>query len=98
VTLPFVRKWTTKQDLLARADVDNKRLAALIKDAMRAGNKKALARYRLTKAQVGMLKFKQEGKPMLVSLLPIGWPAWWVGYLLIVIPFVPLLKKVLRIH
>lgn len=194
VILTFVRKWTTNQDRLGRAVADNKRLRALIKEA--------LARDRLTKAQVAMVKFKQEGKPMLVSLLPIallvtgafarleflppqpgetvtaiahapvaaagdlvhlvpaegvtaldgwmkqltvtgpeasavwqlqfarlseltirgrdaqlelklrerrlfgivpGWPtiglpAWWVGYLLIVIPFVPLLKKVTRIH
>ena len=75
--LTLVRKWTTNQDLLARAAADNKRLAVLIKEAKRTGNKEALARHRLTKAQVGMLKFKQEGKPMLASLLPIALLATW---------------------
>ena len=77
VVLTLVRKWTTNQDLLGRAVADNKRLAALIKEAKRAGDKEAVKRYRLTKAQVGMLKFKQEGKPMLVSLLPIALLATW---------------------
>jgi uncharacterized membrane protein (DUF106 family) len=77
VTLTLVRKWTTNQDLLARAAADNQRLAILIKEAKRAGSKETVARYRLTKAQVGMLKFKQEGKPMLVSLLPIALLATW---------------------
>jgi hypothetical protein len=77
VALTIVRKWTTNQDLLGRAVADNKRLAALIKEAKRTGNKEALARYRVTKAQVGMIKFKQEGKPMLVSLVPIALLATW---------------------
>lgn len=72
-----VRKWTTNQDLLARAVADNRRLGQLIKEAKRAGNKEALARLRLTKAKVGMLKFKQEGKPLLVSLVPIALLATW---------------------
>jgi hypothetical protein len=75
--LTLVRKWTSNQELLARAAADNKRLAILIKEAKRAGNKEALARFRLTKAQVGMLKFKQEGKPLLVSLVPIALLATW---------------------
>ena len=75
--LTLVRKWTTDQDVLGRATADNDRLAVLIKEAKRAGNKEALARLRVTKAQVGMLKFKQEGKPTLVSLLPIALLATW---------------------
>ncbi len=77
VVLTLVRKWTTNQDLLRRASDDNNRLAALIKEAKRDGNKEALARLRQTKAQVGMLKFKQEGKPLLVSLVPIALLATW---------------------
>jgi hypothetical protein len=77
VVLTLVRKWTCNQELLARAAADNKRLATLIKEAKRDGNKEALARYRLTKAQVGMLKFKQEGKPLLVSLVPVALLATW---------------------
>lgn len=77
VVMTLVRRWTTNQDLLARVAADNQRLATLIKEAKRAGNKDALARYRATKAQIGMLKFKQEGKPMLVSLVPIALLATW---------------------
>jgi len=77
VVLTLVRKWTTDQGLLARAAADNKRLGQLIKEAKRTGNKEALARYRQTKAQIGMLKFRQEGKPMLVSLVPIALLATW---------------------
>ena len=75
--LTVVRKWTTNQDVLGRVDTDSKRLATLARDAKRAGNKEALARFRKTKAQVGMLKFKQEGKPTLVALLPIALLATW---------------------
>jgi hypothetical protein len=75
--LTLVRKWTTNQELLGRAAADNQRLAALIKQAKRGRDKEALARYRQTKAQVGILKFKQEGRPLLMSLVPIALLATW---------------------
>ncbi len=75
--LTLVRKWTTNQDVLGRAAADDERLAVLIKEAKKAGNKEAVARYRVTKAHIGMVKFKQEGKPTLISLLPIALLATW---------------------
>jgi hypothetical protein len=75
--LTLVRKWTTDQDLLKRAAADNRRLAELMRDAKRVRDKEALARHRATKARVGLIKFKAEGKPLLISLVPIALIAMW---------------------
>ena len=77
VVMTLVRRWTTNQDLLARVAADNKRLATMLKEDKRAVKKEALPWYRVTKALIGSLKFKQEGKRMLVSLVSIELLATW---------------------
>jgi len=77
LSLTLVRKWTTGQELLGRAAADEKRLGQLIKEAKKARKKDDVARYRITKAQIGMVKLKQEGKPLLYSLLPVALLATW---------------------
>src|SRR5438552_8554430 len=63
-----VRWLTTRQDLLRRAAEDTKRLKQLLRQARRERDEAALQRYRTTRAQIGWLKLKAEGWPLLASL------------------------------
>jgi uncharacterized membrane protein (DUF106 family) len=78
--ITVVRKWTTNQDRLCRAAADSRRLNELIREAKRHKDREALARYRATKAQIGMLKFKAEGLPLVTYLLPLALLATWAFY------------------
>lgn len=73
----IIRKWTTNQDRLGRAAADLRRLKELRRDARDAQEKDALARVTRTKGQIGILKLKAEGWPLLAILLPIGLLATW---------------------
>lgn len=75
--LTLARRFTTRQDLLHLADKDAKRLKQLIKEAKRHRDKGAIQRYRATHSMVAMLKLGAEGKPILVSILPIAMLATW---------------------
>jgi uncharacterized membrane protein (DUF106 family) len=77
IMMIVTRKWTTNQEWLGRAVADNRQLSQLIREAKRGGDKETLARLRLTKARIGLLKFKQEGKPLLASLVPVALLATW---------------------
>jgi uncharacterized membrane protein (DUF106 family) len=73
----IVRKWTTNQDRLGRAAADVRRLKELRRDARDARDKDALARLARTKGQIGILKMKSEGWPLLTILLPVALLATW---------------------
>lgn len=75
--LTFVRLITTNQDFLRRCARDKKRLKALIREARQKGDKEARQRYRATLAQISTRLMKAEGKPLLVSLVPIALLAVW---------------------
>lgn len=83
--LALVRKYATNQDLLRRADTDKATLSRLMKEAKKAGDKGALGRYRITKSQIALRTFPQEGKPLLLVIIPIALLATWafarLGYL-----------------
>src|SRR6516164_1963701 len=64
-----IRLMTTNQDLLRLAAEDGRRLRQLSREARRQGDKTALQRYKLTRSQVGLIKLKAEGLPLLVSLV-----------------------------
>lgn len=75
--LTLVRKWTTNQDQLRRSKGDLARLKQLLREAKRAKDKAAVARIRTSLAMVNAIRLKAEGKPLLVSLLPIILLAVW---------------------
>ncbi|MBN2582025.1 MAG: DUF106 domain-containing protein [Planctomycetes bacterium] len=75
--LTVVRLWTTNQDLLGRCKKDKDRLKQLTREAKKAGDKDAVARYRATVGQIGMKTMKAEGKPLLASIVPIAILACW---------------------
>jgi hypothetical protein len=75
--LTLVRKFGTNQDLLRRADQDKKTIGRLMKEAKKAGDKEALRRYRTTKSMIALRTFPQEGKPLLMAILPIALLATW---------------------
>jgi uncharacterized membrane protein (DUF106 family) len=83
--LALVRKFATNQDLLRRADADKATLSRLMKEAKKAGDKEAVRRYRTTKSMIALGTFTQEGKPLLLVILPIALLATWafnrMGYL-----------------
>ena len=75
--LTFVRKWTTNQDQLRRSKGDLARLKQLLRQARQAKDKATAARIRTSLAMVNAIRLKAEGKPLLVSLLPIVLLAVW---------------------
>jgi hypothetical protein len=84
-----IRLMTTNQDLLRLAAEDGRRLRQLSREARRQGDKTALQRYKLTRSQVGLIKLKAEGLPLLVSLVPIGLVATWAVFRLDFLPVKP---------
>jgi len=77
VILTFVRPFTTNQDLLQRCKQDKKKLKEFIRQAKRERDKDALTRFRATVAQIGMKTLRAEGKPLLLSIVPIALLAVW---------------------
>ena len=75
--LTGVRVFTTNQNMLRRAAADKQRLNVLIRQAKQARDKLAVKRYRTTKSMIAMKTVAAEGKPLLVSLLPIAMLATW---------------------
>jgi len=75
--LTFIRPWTTNQDLLHRIRDDRKVLKRRLKSAKRAKDKDETARVRAVQARLAMLAMKQEGKPLLVALVPVAMLAVW---------------------
>ena len=78
--ITVVRKWTTDQDRLRRAAADTRRLNELVRLAKAEKDKDTLARLRATKGQIGVLKLKAEGWPLVAYLVPLGLLATWAYY------------------
>jgi hypothetical protein len=75
--LTLVRKWTTNQDRLCRAGADVRRLRALLREAKREKDRGTVRRLRTTLAMVRTIRFRAEGLPLLVSIVPIALLALW---------------------
>jgi uncharacterized membrane protein (DUF106 family) len=72
-----VRRYWTKQELLRRCAADQRRLRELIRAARRCRDKPALARLRGLRGLIGRKAFAQEGRPLLVLLLPLVLLGTW---------------------
>ena len=75
--LSAVRMFTTNQDLLKRCHLDKKRLRQLAGEARKAKAKAELSRCRQVKKMIAMKTLKQEGLPLVVSIVPIVCIALW---------------------
>src|SRR6202022_4511620 len=84
-----VRRLTTNQDRLRCAAEDGRRLRQLAREARRQGDSSALQRYKTTRSQIGLIKLKAEGLPLMVSLVPIGLLATWALFRLDYLPVKP---------
>ena len=77
LALRGVRKFTTNQDQLRRADADKAVLKRLVRDAKARGDREAVARHKRVVGMLGLLKLRAEGLPLVVSLPVIGLLATW---------------------
>ena len=77
IILTAVRVRTSNQDLLRRCREDKSRLKALIREAKQRKDRTALQRHRSTLGMIAMKQLRQEGRPLLASLLPIVLLATW---------------------
>lgn len=77
LVLTLVRAKTTDQDLLRRCKSDKKRQKELLRAARRQGDKDARKRHRTMIHQIGLRAVRQEGWPLLASLVPITLIAVW---------------------
>lgn len=75
--LTLIRTWTTNQDRLRRAAADMRRLKELHVAAKQAHDSEALARLKLTKGRISLLKLKAEGWPLLAIIIPLALLATW---------------------
>jgi uncharacterized membrane protein (DUF106 family) len=75
--LAGVRKVTSNQDLLRRCRADQARQKALLREAKARKDADAVKRHRATLGMIALKQFRQEGRPMLASLLPIVLLATW---------------------
>ncbi len=80
LALRGVRKFTTNQDQLRRADEDKAVLKQRLREAKKSADREAVERCRRLAGMLGMLKLKAEGLPLLVSLPIIGLLATWALY------------------
>jgi len=77
LVLTAVRVWTTDQDLLRCCAADKRRLKSLIREAKSRADRAAIQRHRATLGMISMKQLRQEGRPLLASLLPIVLLAMW---------------------
>jgi uncharacterized membrane protein (DUF106 family) len=75
--LTLARRFTTDQTKLRIAAEDRKRQKELAKEAKARGDKPAAKRHAAVRNQISVMTLGQEGKPLLVSLLPIALLATW---------------------
>ncbi len=75
--LTWVRRYTTDQDLLRRVAADKSRLKERLRAAKGSNLPVTARRVRTTQAEVAMKALRQEGMPLLVSLIPIAMLATW---------------------
>lgn len=77
LVLVLLRRWTTDQDMLAKAAADKKLLKARMKEAKQQGNRPERQRLTAVSQRIAMKRMKAEGKPLLVALIPIAILATW---------------------
>jgi uncharacterized membrane protein (DUF106 family) len=77
IILALVRRWTTDQDLLRRCRNDKARLKILVREAKDRKDDASVKRHRATLGLIAMKEFRQEGRPLLASLIPIALLATW---------------------
>lgn len=75
--LAVVRKCTNDQDLLRRCRADQARQKALLREAKTRRDAASVKRHRASLSMIALKQFRQEGRPMLASLLPIVFLATW---------------------
>jgi len=75
--LTLARSFTTDQRKLGVAAADRKKQKELAKAAKARGDKPSAQRHLAVRNQISLLTLGQEGKPLLVSLLPIAMLATW---------------------
>lgn len=96
--LSVVRLFTTNQDLLRRCHQDKARLKVLIREARRARDPEALARYRTTLQHVALTTLAAEGKPLLASLVPLILLGTWAFCRIAYLPVRPGSPVALRLY
>ncbi|NLW51709.1 MAG: hypothetical protein GXY85_12845 [Candidatus Brocadiaceae bacterium] len=77
LVLTVVRVFTTNQDLLRRCKQDKKRQKQLLRQAKKARDREARNRHRLTIREIGLKAARQEGWPLLASIVPVALLAVW---------------------
>lgn len=77
VLVLLIRKMTTDQQFLRRCQSDRVRLKSRLKEARRAQNVQDVTRFKAVLGTIGIRAMKQEGLPLLISLLPITLLASW---------------------
>lgn len=77
LVLTLARIKTTDQGLLRRCKHDKKRQKELFREAKKRGDKDARKRHRNTIRQIGLKAIRQEGWPLLASIVPIALIAVW---------------------
>jgi uncharacterized membrane protein (DUF106 family) len=75
--LAGVRKFTSNQDLLRRCRADQARQKVLLREAKARKDVDAVKRHRASLGMIALKQFRQEGRPLLASLLPIVLLATW---------------------
>ncbi|NQU21647.1 MAG: DUF106 domain-containing protein [Candidatus Nealsonbacteria bacterium] len=81
-----VRRWTTDQDLLGRADADKRRLKVLMREAKAVKDKAAVKRLRTTNGEIALKLMGAEVKPSLLAILPLVLIGTWGWYRLGYVP------------
>ena len=75
--LTLVRVFTTDQELLRRCKHDKKRQKRLLREAKKARDKEARGRHRAVIGQIALKAARQEGWPLLASIVPVALLAVW---------------------
>ena len=75
--LTLIRCWTTDQGLLQCCRADKAQLRKLLREAKARADRDAVQRHRATLGMIAMKQFRQEGRPLLASLIPIVLLATW---------------------
>jgi hypothetical protein len=78
-TMAVIRRLTSNQDLLGRIAHDTRTLKGLMRQDKQKGDKEALARRKVTLAQLDLLKLKAELRPLAFSLLPLALLGTWAA-------------------
>ena len=75
--LALVRRWTSDQDLLRRCKDDKARLKTLVREAKDRKDAASVKRHKTVLGRIAIKQLRQEGRPLLVSLVPIALLAMW---------------------